>query len=749
MSEMSVTNEQKQSLVSSRGVFVYDLETLKSLFSAVFYDIDTKETFIFKIYEYTNDIEGTVSVNDIVPFIDFALKCKGLIGYNNFKFDYPILDDLIKNQRGGKFIKWSPARLTQYIHQLAQQLISLKYPPIKAEKMLIKQLDIFKMRHYDSYAKSASLKQLQAALRYHNVQEMKFSHDYIIQSAEDVKHILDYNVNDVLSTNAVYEKCIDDVLLRKQLASIYKLENIHTDSEPRLSREIFAKLLSDEMKIPIEELKKMRTNRETVIVKDILLDYLHFEDANLKLLLEFYKLQEIKQLKGFFKDIPSTNPGFKILKKIVPAEYFKKSRKKVNGKMVNVEICECIAIKYKGTTHVFGNGGIHSLIKGLVVESTSTKIIRDFDVASYYPNLSIENGFKPEHLGESFMALYKRLYIERSNYPKKTAQNTIIKLLLNSAYGMSNNEHSFLYDKKMTASICINGQLLIMMLVEQMTKIEGVHCFMTNTDGATFLCDRDKHEEVSEVSRKWQALTRLKLEEANYQKMYFRDVNSYIWIPENFDKDNFDYMNKKHQSEKVKLKGYFELSKELHKNHSSMIIPQALIAYYAKGIPIEQTVKSNKDIYDFCKIVKAKGDTFYETKSWNEFGFEEYNKEGKIVRYFVTQRNRQIHKNVVLLKKMPPLKTETKTEIYKKQINKNQTDIFDFVDDVKVIPRRESEVESGKCVTIFNRFFEKPFNSYRINYKYYIKKCQKVISQIEGVIDEKRNVDNNVYYELF
>ena len=40
-------------------------------------------------------------------------------------------------------------------------------------------------------------------------------------------------------------------------------------------------------------------------------------------------------------------------------------------------------------------------------------LIQDMDVASYYPNLIINNNFYPEHLGPDFIKVLKRLTAER------------------------------------------------------------------------------------------------------------------------------------------------------------------------------------------------------------------------------------------------------------------------------------------------------------------------------------------------
>lgn len=49
------------------------------------------------------------------------------------------------------------------------------------------------------------------------------------------------------------------------------------------------------------------------------------------------------------------------------------------------------------------------------------------------------------------------------------------------SYGKTGDEYSFLYDPKVMLQICVNGQLLIAMLSERVSFIEGVTIIQANT----------------------------------------------------------------------------------------------------------------------------------------------------------------------------------------------------------------------------------------------------------------------------
>lgn len=229
----------------------------------------------------------------------------------------------------------------------------------------------------------------------------------------------------------------------------------------------------------------------------------------------------------------------------------------------------------------------------------------------------------------------------------------------------------------------------------------------------------------------WQTLTKLNFEFAFYSEQHYQSVNSYIWLPYkdiyDFEKDEWKPYPK---ANKPKIKGFFVDNPEYHKDHSMLIVQKALIAYYHKGIPVEETIGNCKDIYDFCKMVKAKGCKFV-AEYYDKEAKKKRMKQGKVVRYYIC-KSKGHYENVRLMKYLPPLKKETQTEKWKK-ISPNQMDIFDVqgVEDCKVNPDRIQHVEASNPVQIFNKFEEKPFEEYNVDLNYYINECNKIIKSIK------------------
>lgn len=315
--------------------------------------------------------------------------------------------------------------------------------------------------------------------------------------------------------------------------------------------------------------------------------------------------------------------------------------------------------------------------------------------------------------------------------------NKAFKLSRNGSYGKTKDIHSALYAPEVTCSITVNGQLLITKLMEMIfLELPTVKFIQTNTDGITVYIEREHLLKVREICEQWEKDWDLKLDYVQYKTMIMRDVNNFLAIPEEFDASTFDVENKNNITKDVKMKGFFEVEKEWHKNHSMKIVQKALANYFIKGIPIEKTIKSSSNIFDFFKMCKAKSN--FKIEYWvmekqiiDDNSFTYVNKVvplGKITRYLVTNKGGQ------LMKIMPPTKTEEDTLTAKqKKITPNQSNIFDVVvDDSLFIKDRESNVEAGYICSIHNKLKSKEIKDFDINYDYYINECSKVIKAIEN-----------------
>ena len=569
--------------------WIMDYETLSNCFVAVFKHYKTDETHVFSVCKLQNDYDK------FIEFLKQNIDNKEWhISYNGLAFDAQITHNIIKDHNNLKIMDGES--IAQEIYSYAQTCIDRsnknEFQEFPEWHMSIKQIDVYKLNHWDNMAKRSSLKWIQYSMDWDNMVDMPLPHDTEITNKQQLDMIIGYCINDVDSTKEIFNQCKPLIALRKNLTDQYGI-NLYSASEPRISKELFAYYLGKELNIPKYELKKLRTYRNVIKVKDIILDYIEFATPEFNNLLDKFKTVEINP--NF------TKGGFKY------------------------------SVIYKEVKTDFGLGGAHGCNKPGVYESDKDNIIMSSDVASFYPNLAIKNKIAPAHLDKkAFCDLYEWFFTERKKIPKSNPMNYVYKIILNSTYGLSNDKNSFLYDPQFTMFITINGQLTLMMLYEMICEaIPEAIPLMQNTDGVETVIPRSKKQIYLDVCKKWEEITSLSLEHGTYSKLVLADVNNYIAV----DEDG-----------KAKCKGRFEFEGlALHKNKSKLIIPKALYAYFVDGTLPEDTLKNNRNILDYCIGGKSKGNWQQVARSI-EHNEPVERKLQKINRYYISNNGCKIIK---------------------------------------------------------------------------------------------------------
>ena len=340
----------------NNNVWVYDIEVLRNFFSGTFLNPVTQETKVFVIHE---TLDQRV---ELLSFLTDKSEVKGLIGFNNINYDYPVLHYLLtyKNIKTVNIDK-----LVYDIFDRGQEIIKSEYSAIS--KPLIPQLDLYRIKHFDNDAKRTSLKWLEFAMNWENCQDMPLHYNDFVKSELDIKMILDYNMNDVLATAEFLKHCKADIELRRELSKTFNV-NLMNANDPKIGSETFALFLSRDMDISMSELKQMRTKREQICFKDCIFPYVKFETEEFSALLDWLKYQCIKETKGAFTDIP--------------LEKVSSIRDYVNPDTINVKKnkLDNLNIVYNGFQYDLGTGGIHGSQSSQIFESTDNQLIIDLDV---------------------------------------------------------------------------------------------------------------------------------------------------------------------------------------------------------------------------------------------------------------------------------------------------------------------------------------------------------------------------------
>lgn len=115
---------------------------------------------------------------------------------------------------------------------------------------------------------------------------------------------------------------------------------------------------------------------------------------------------------------------------------------------------------------------IHTKNEPEIIIPNENQILLDSDVASLYPSLLISYEFSPPHLGKEFLEIYSNIRTERliAKKNKQKIKNETYKLALNGLTGNLQNEYSWVYSPFSAVQIRINGQLLLLMLVEKLIE---------------------------------------------------------------------------------------------------------------------------------------------------------------------------------------------------------------------------------------------------------------------------------------
>ena len=160
-----------------------------------------------------------------------------------------------------------------------------------------------------------------------------------------------------------------------------------------------------------------------------------------------------------------------------------------------------------------------------------------------------------------------------------------------------------MYSPESVMRIRMNGQLLLLMLAERLIEI-GAKIIQINTDGILYKISKDAP--VEKVRKEWEELTKLTLETEEFERFYQFAINDYLGVLKGYSETKDPSLLKK--------KGLFIDTVSLGKGMQPMIIPKAINAYFADGVPIEDTVKASKDINDFITYQKV-GKQFYVEKA--------------------------------------------------------------------------------------------------------------------------------------
>lgn len=263
---------------------IYDIEQYINLHTYTGISKDGNNTVtVFEISERKNDIK---------EYIKYLRGLSGMIGFNNISYDYPMLHYILINEN--LLITLNSNEVNELLYIESQRIITAEWSSIAEWEVIIPQLDLFLIKHYNNTARSTSLKWLEFTLRWKKLQDLPFKFNEKIKY-HDIQKVIDYNLNDVLATqHFMNEECLNDIEFRKAM-TVKLNHNVMNYSDVKIGEYInritYEKLSGREYK----DFKNKRTYRNSFKMSDIIPSIIIFKTKQLQDFLNKLKLIEFKE----------------------------------------------------------------------------------------------------------------------------------------------------------------------------------------------------------------------------------------------------------------------------------------------------------------------------------------------------------------------------------------------------------------------------------------------------------------------
>lgn len=515
---------------------------------------------------------------------------------------------------------------------------------------------------------------------------------------EWIEPTMHYNDNDVFIVCEMIRLFMDEVRLRYSISHNFKIDCL-SSSRSNIADKLFVSTYSKRSGLAPEQWRGKKTERTAMSFKRVIFNWIKFKTKPLQELLEEMKSITLYSTgKKALKDIASKYPNLQYLKTDNNSGWFE--------------------ITINNLTYIIATGGLHSkdvprelISKIELINNTSTGeekrakiaelakagtiwdnitdnsyIYIHFDIASFYPSIMVGYEIAPKHLDKRTFVGCVKYYRDTRVTAKHSKEKLIdgvppkilaeaLKIVINSIYGKFNFQMGDIYDPLCTLIVTINGQLMIMMLCEEL-ELNDIEVMSANTDGIVVKLYKNHKDKFDEITKNWMERTKLSADSEEYFMYINRDINNYFVEELNGKTDSKGDLNE------------FMYIKSLDKGYDMPIVARAVVNYF-KGIPILETLYDSKNILDFCKTQNV-GRQFHVE-------FTKGNKTVELqrfVRFYVTNNGGILEK-----------------------VNDNT--------------KARSNMCAGKQVSIINTLNDERIEFRNINYTYYYEAALNIINPIK------------------
>ncbi|WP_195238626.1 hypothetical protein [Romboutsia sp. 1001285H_161024_C4] len=381
-----------------------------------------------------------------------------------------------------------------------------------------------------------------------------YNYDVMVNKAYGLKQLEGFMGNDIRETTVSFN--IDRKLTSKELEEVIFYCNHDVEQT---------------MQVFLNQIEEFNAHLGLIKTFDLPLKYINKTKAQLSAIILGASKKEYDD--EFDYQIVDT---IKIDKYKYILEWYKNPLNKDYNKKLEIDI--------SGVPHVFAWGGLHGAIPKYVGEG----IFVNSDVGSFYPSLMLEYDFQSRSIRDKLK--YQNIYDTRMKlkHEGKKKEQQPLKIVLNATFGAMKDKYNPLCDPRQANNVCINGQLMLLDLIEKLE--EKYTLIQSNTDGVMFkLNSLDDLVDYEKICDEWCKRTRMTLEHDIIKKVVQKDVNNYLIVMDNG---------------KVKSKGAYV--KELNDLDNDLaIVNKAVKDYFTKDIPVEETILNCNDLKEFQKVSKV------------------------------------------------------------------------------------------------------------------------------------------------
>lgn len=430
----------------------------------------------------------------------------------------------------------------------------------------------------------ASLKIYGGRLHSPKMQDLPIKPDAEIEEL-DLLDMRKYCSNDLDVTSRLFKQLEPEIELRTSMSKEYNVD-LRSKSDAQIAEAVIKKEMDDKYGFTAKR-PKVETGTEFIYKAP---DNLEFKT---KILQDIYRQ---------YTNLPFTvgNSGYVEFNfEITEQDTIKSGKNK--GKLP--ESKKQMKFTFGKTGYTIGIGGLHSCEKNSR-HTNEGYILRDYDVASYYPRIILNNRLFPKHIGEPFLDIYNSI-VERRLAAKRSGDkvtNESLKITINGSFGKLGSKWSCLYSPDLMLQVTVTGQLTLLMLIERL-ELAGISVISANTDGIVVKMKPEQEPLAKSITEDWEFDTDYDLESTDYISLNSRDVNNYIAVKQKGSKGKGAYSDQREH--------YYKL----RSNPTNDICTEAVKAFLEGGKAVEKTILECKDITKFINVRTVNGGAIKNGKS--------------------------------------------------------------------------------------------------------------------------------------